>query len=114
MALTTAGCFAICVMAQSPQDAGPQKNSGAFQHLPPMPSRPQLAPTPTKTLVRPPKSAVIEGQVIQRCAVPLLIVTPDNIVHYTIQTVNPRTGQVGAMAYVTTPPTCGDAGEGKK
>ena len=108
MSLATAGC----ILGQAPQRAAGTQTAGqnAFQHLPPMPSR-QQTPTPVKTPLARPKPLVIHSQarVFQQCAIPLLNVTPDDKAHYTIQTITPPIGQPGAMVYVTTAPTCGDA-----
>jgi hypothetical protein len=96
MSLATIGCAAA------------QIASGPFQHLPPMPSQ---APVYVKKTPSP-KPVVVGSHPAQkqRCAIPLLNVTPDSKTHFTAQTIAPPKNPVGAMAYVTTPPTCGEAG----
>jgi hypothetical protein len=118
LSLLAAACVVTCAMAQTSQDAGTQKTTpnefGAFQRLPPLPTHGRLAPTPTKMPVAPTKAIDSRAQVFQprTCAIPLLSATPDSDVHYSIQTINPPAGQVAARDYVTSAPTCGDAGQG--
>ncbi|MGA3241538.1 MAG: hypothetical protein ABSG03_35195 [Bryobacteraceae bacterium] len=108
MSLATVGCMAAQVL----QDPGMQTTApDAFQHLPPMPSQVQPTPVPVKMPLALPKPVVAHAQAFpsRQCAIPLLNVTPDDSIRYTLRKTVPQTGQLAAMAYVTAAPTCGDA-----
>jgi hypothetical protein len=108
MSLATAGCMAAQVL----QDPGTQTTApDAFQHLPPMPSQARPTPTPVKMPLTLPKPIVVHAPAFpsRQCAIPLLNVTPDDSIRYTLRKMVPQIGQPGAMAYVTAAPTCGDA-----
>jgi hypothetical protein len=110
MSPATAGCMS----AQVPQQAAAEMQTtaqGAFQHLPPMPSRARQTAAPVKTLLAPPKPIVVHARAFpsRQCAIPLLNVNPDDSIRYTLRKMVPQIGQPGAMVYVTTAPTCGDA-----
>jgi hypothetical protein len=94
MSLATIGCAAA------------QIASGAFQRLPPMPAQAPAIMKKTQAA----KPVVVEWHPTQKqCAIPLLNVTPDSKTHFTVQMIAPPKNPVGAMEYVTTPPTCSKA-----
>ena len=88
-----------------------QVQSGAFQHLPAMPFQGPRNPVVVKRPAAKPLVIAARPAQMQPCAIPLLNATPSGNTHYTVQTVTPPKGRLGAMVYAQTAPTCGEAGK---